>query len=649
MPITPTYPGVYIEEIPSGVRTIAGVATSVAAFVDYFPRGPMNQAVEIFSYSDFERTFGGLDVNSEGSYAIQQFFLNGGTDAWVVRVASGTPRAATAVLEDAVSGTAQLTIAAASEGNWGNNLRLGVSWPGATTFDLAISEVDPTTGAVLRPESFLGLTMATVQKVLKQSSRLVVVPPASIVGAKRPLPTGTTSADITLPIPPADLLAAAAEHTVSVKFTGTDADTKSVDLGPNAVVSLDEAAGLLQNAIRAANPTRRGWSQATVRVVPGSAAGKARLQVTAGLGAPDAIITFLDAGATTTASALELTTLAGATANVAAYTVGLITAAGAQAAGGTHGDDGTPPDATALLGSQAADPPTGLFALDKVSLFNILCLPRIARGDGDHAFTTGADTVIGTATAYCDSRRAFLILDTPTDVNNLPQVKTWLSAHASLRDKNVAFYFPRVEIADPLNDFRTRSFGASGTIAGLYARTDAGRGVWKAPAGTEAVLRGVQSLDYTMTDGENGALNPLAINCLRNFPVYGNICWGARTLDGSDQQASEWKYIPVRRLALFLEESLYRGTQWVVFEPNDEPLWSQIRLNVGAFMHDLFRQGAFQGSSPREAYLVKCDRETTTQNDIDLGVVNIVVGFAPLKPAEFVIIKIQQLAGQIQT
>jgi Bacteriophage tail sheath protein len=156
-------------------------------------------------------------------------------------------------------------------------------------------------------------------------------------------------------------------------------------------------------------------------------------------------------------------------------------------------------------------------------------------------------------------------------------------------------------------------------------------------------------LTVKLTDGENGQLNPLAVNCLRAFPVIGRVVWGARTLRGADQLASEWKYLPVRRLALFIEESLFRGTQWVVFEPNDEPLWAQIRLNVGAFMQGLFRQGAFQGSSPREAYFVKCDKETTTQNDIDQGIVNIVVGFAPLKPAEFVVIKIQQIAGQIQT
>jgi hypothetical protein len=180
------------------------------------------------------------------------------------------------------------------------------------------------------------------------------------------------------------------------------------------------------------------------------------------------------------------------------------------------------------------------------------------------------------------------------------------------------------------------------------ARTDATRGVWKAPAGTEAALRGTQGLSVKLTDGENGQLNPLGINSLRSFPIIGRVVWGARTLRGADQLADEYKYIPVRRLALFIEESLFRGTQWVVFEPNDEPLWSQIRLNIGAFMQNLFRQGAFQGSSPRDAYFVKVDSETTTQNDINLGIVNIVVGFAPLKPAEFVVIKIQQIAGQIE-
>jgi len=188
-----------------------------------------------------------------------------------------------------------------------------------------------------------------------------------------------------------------------------------------------------------------------------------------------------------------------------------------------------------------------------------------------------------------------------------------------------------------------------GAVAGVFARTDAARGVWKAPAGLEATVNGVSQVKVPLTDAENGQLNQLGINCIRTFPLAGSVVWGARTLRGADQLADEYKYIPVRRTALYIESSLYQGLQWAVFEPNDEPLWAQIRLNVGAFMQNMFRQGAFQGSTPRDAYFVKCDKETTTQNDVNLGVVNVIVGFAPLKPAEFVIITIQQMAGQIAT
>ncbi|HYB65632.1 MAG TPA: phage tail sheath C-terminal domain-containing protein, partial [Steroidobacteraceae bacterium] len=241
------------------------------------------------------------------------------------------------------------------------------------------------------------------------------------------------------------------------------------------------------------------------------------------------------------------------------------------------------------------------------------------------------------------------LVDPPPNINNVDAAADWKSTLLAAHDRNAAAYFPRLRLADPLNNFDLRTFAPCGVIAGLYARTDAQYKVWKAPAGVNATLNGVLGQVYALTDIENGVLNKLGLNCARNFPNYNNVAWGARTLVGSDDEGSEWKYVPVRRFALYLEESLYRGTKWVVFEPNDEPLWAQIRLNVGAFMHDLFRQGAFQGKTPAAAYLVKCDSETTTQTDINNGIVNILVAFAPLKPAEFVVIQIQQLAGQIQT
>ena len=211
---------------------------------------------------------------------------------------------------------------------------------------------------------------------------------------------------------------------------------------------------------------------------------------------------------------------------------------------------------------------------------------------------------------------------------------------------NGAAFWPRLRLSDLQNGGQLRTFAPSGLVAGVYASTDSSRGVWKAPAGIGATLNGVQKTTYALTDTENGVLNPLGLNCFRTFPIYGPVLWGARTLVGADAEASQWKYVPVRRTALFLESSLYQGTQWVVFEPNDEPLWSAIRLNVGSFMQNLFTQGYFQGQTPDDAYFVKCDSETTTQTDINNGIVNILVGFAPLEPAEFVVIQIEQLSGQ---
>jgi hypothetical protein len=309
------------------------------------------------------------------------------------------------------------------------------------------------------------------------------------------------------------------------------------------------------------------------------------------------------------------------------------------------GSNGDPPlDDGFYVGSESKK--TGLYALENADLFNLLCIPPVNRQQDINSATWSQ------ALAYCKKRRAVLIVDPPLawkTTDNVTNSTTGIDSLSNLRDENAVIYFPRIKMPDPLKENRLEEFPPSGLVAGIMARTDAQRGVWKAPAGIDATLSGVRELSYKLTDGENGQLNPLGVNCLRSFPVYGNIVWGARTLKGADRLASEWKYVPVRRLTLFLQESLYRGTQWVVFEPNDEPLWSQIRLNIGAFMNNLFRQGAFQGKSPKEAYFVKCDSETTTQNDINLGIVNIVVGFAPLKPAEFVIIKFQQMAGQIAT
>ena len=441
------------------------------------------------------------------------------------------------------------------------------------------------------------------------------------VAGIRPVQSGTTGGSLS----GLDLgtLAQSASVNVTIRASGlADDGPHTLKLWDTRPATLEELRSLLAAALAKSSKAELNRARITLAA--------SVLRVVAGGSNPNTRLHFTNAGADTTATLIGL---AAGMENVAQYALGVGASSQAQA-GAVPGDDGTPPDANGLKGSRNSK--SGLYALEDVDLFNLLCLPDVT------------DTsVLSEALSYAAERRAFLLMDFPSEKDRVEEAKQWLADNGTLRHKNAAIYYPRIHAPDPLEDNRIRAFPTCGAMAGLYARIDAARGVWKAPAGTEAVLRGVQKLDYTLTDQENGALNGLAINCLRYFPGYGPVAWGGRTLEGSDALTSEWKYIPVRRTALYIEESLFRGTQWVVFEPNGEALWAQIRLNVGAFMHTLFRQGAFAGKTPAEAYFVKCDRETTTQDDTNRGVVNIVVGFAPLKPAEFVIIKLQQMAGQI--
>ena len=309
------------------------------------------------------------------------------------------------------------------------------------------------------------------------------------------------------------------------------------------------------------------------------------------------------------------------------------------ATGGTN--DGDPVTKSELTeGTDMATNKKGLYALLDADIVNLLVIPPYTSGgEVDPEVTTKAVT-------FCEDHDAVLLMDPPASWSSKANAVTGASAASFTRSANAAVYFPRIVQPDPVRDGQLTEVAPSGAVAGVIARTDATRGVWKAPAGLDASLRGVVRLDVPLTDAEIGDLNPLGVNCLRAAPAAGHVVWGARTREGNDALASEWKYLPVRRTGLFLKVSLYRGTQWVVFEPNDEPLWSQIRLNIGAFMNNLFRQGAFAGTTPKEAFFVKCDAETTTQDDINLGIVNIWVGWAPLKPAEFVVLHLQQKAGQ---
>jgi Bacteriophage tail sheath protein len=289
------------------------------------------------------------------------------------------------------------------------------------------------------------------------------------------------------------------------------------------------------------------------------------------------------------------------------------------------------PTAAELLGSAAAK--TGIHALEGVDTFNLLVLPD----------STASVGVLARALTYCGRRRAFLLLDVPASAATPGQVEAWIASSAQrIRSRDAAAYFPQLLAADPLRGGAIRAFPAAGAVAGVYSRIDERRGVWKAPAGVEATIVGAVGLAAPLTDGSIGTLNALGVNCLRTQPGQQPVAWGARTMGGAD----DWKYVNVRRLALYIEESISRGIKWAVFEPNDEPMWARVRRSVENFLHDLFLQGALRGDRPSKAFFVKCGADTMSQDDITRGVMNVVVGFAAVRPAEFVIITLRQIVGR---
>jgi len=660
MPVNPTYPGVYIQERPSGVRTITGVATSVAAFVGWTARvaGRDNFAYTVRSFGEYERVFGGLHRDSHASYAVQQFFANGGTEAHVVRVPRTGAVLAAITLEDGTGGGADtaLTVTAAATGLDANNRLVDVDYDGipaadTTSFNLAITDLD--SGAT---ERFSNVSMsatsarnvvAVVNDEATGSKLVTVAIPSATAG--RPIQTGAVGGDVTL-----SGLANDNNYTIRIS-----ADVPAGQIANADVTIFEIGEALPQSILGLCRHVERKINQVISNLVPGAAVRCVPSNTGAGLRvipdfSPDLLNDSLDARLTFAAgapnSALAMIALSTGTRNVGHYRLGLGRAIQAQVAPVLATAGTGLPNSQAIIGNEGNF--TGIYALKKVDLFNILCIPdatRSAAGDPNTLDSTvDPNEIFARAMELCTAERAFLLVDPPPEVRSTASAIDWITSGLTVSGSNGAAYYPHLLFVDPLENFQIRKFPPCGAIAGLYARTDTNRGVWKSPAGTEATLSRVRGLTHELTDAENGALNPLGLNCIRNFPVFRTIAWGARSLDGADAKASEWKYLSPRRLALFMEESLYRGTKWAVFEPNAEQLWSQLRLNISTFMHQLFRQGAFQGTTPQEAYFVTCDSTTTTQADIDSGIVNVLVGFAPLKPAEFVIITLQQLAGQDQ-
>jgi phage tail sheath protein FI len=622
MPVAPTYPGVYIEEIPSGVRTITGVPTSVTAFVGRALSGPVNDAVVINSFGDYERIFGGLSLDSSMSFAVRDYFINGGGQGIIVRLFApkdSEVQAAQAVAQPLATAAAVAITHAATAARDAAT---------ATTTDADVAAAAE--GAVAAAGGTGPAALAAATAVAQAARAEVNTPTPSTIAADRDAVVNAAENAKTTAI--ADAVAAVAPNSKTrIAVGGLNLEAANEGAWANdlrARVDYDVKDGAADLFNLSVKNIRNG--QIEVHRNLSVAAASAR-RVDKVLAAESLLVNTRGALPTARPTANTAVTV-GVDPFDATHSTGVATADKAT--------DGQALGVSSFLPNQGQTNKEGIYALLKADLFNILCLPPFdIEGDMDA-------TVIAAAAKLCEDERAMLIVDPPVGWTTPALVIAGIGA-VGTTSKNAAIYFPRLTESNLLRDNQLEDFVPCGAVAGIYARTDTTRGVWKAPAGLDATLVGVPKLSVQLNDAENGQLNPLGINCLRAMAAAGRIVWGARTLQGDDRLASEWKYVPVRRTALYIEESLFRGTQWVVFEPNDEPLWAQIRLNVGSFMHDLFRQGAFQGSTPKDAYFVKCDKETTTQSDINHGIVNIVVGFAPLKPAEFVIIKLQQIAGSI--
>jgi hypothetical protein len=770
MPPTLTYPGVYIVEVPSSVHTITGVATSIGAFFGQASQGPLNTPIEVQSPSDFTRNFGQPIPGGYLGQMVQQFFNNGGSDCYVVRIAGAGAAPAIVTLKD-LAGNPALTVNAASQGVWGDGLLVLVDYDTSTpdaTFNLSVIYMNQ--GNVAQTESFTSLSMDPsspryAPTFVTQSSQLLdvlAISPAPVTAiaagysqVRRPFAGladtdaigpalaalfnpawgGTGSINIAVdggPVTPVNLTAAG----VGVTFANLQNYVQTqinqalgAASGTSVTLSVDQSAGA--NPVYFLRLTSAGAQKSSVAVTRAASNDLASILM-AGVDqggievprfsdlrpAPNGISFTGD-------TATVMTNLAGATVDQVTqitiagqnFPIALGAAGTAFYKGSSAGDvDGirenlqaianlvnssasgweaalagyrlvinklrpnspqdtdttfalaTAGDAAGLgagFSSKQAQSPllggndggaitpaayqgnelqrTGFFALEEVPIFNLMVLP----GDGLNT-ETDWQAVRSAAAVYCQNRRAFLLLDAPVGWTKSGLLTAQASDVQNFRAAigapiiSCAVFYPRAQV----NDQGTlRYMGVSGMMAGICAATDSARGVWSAPAGTNALLSGVTGLEVTLTDKQNGILNPLGVNCVRSLSV-GYVNWGARTVSGFDNTPDdEWKYVPVRRFALFLEESLYEGTQWVVFLPNADPLWAQIRMNVTAFMMNLFRQNAFAGTTPQDAFFVKRDAETTTPSDQNLGIVNIVVGFAPLKPAEFVVISIQQISN----
>jgi len=636
----PTYlhPGVYVEEIPSGSKPIEGVGTSTAAFVGYTTKGPVAEPTLLFKWGDYEEQFGGirdLGKAAEGDpmgFAVYSFFQNGGTGAYIVRaIRAGSAATAEGFLRNPDDNTRIIRFAAANPGEWGESLRIGFEAkedaPGFYILRVGVME-----GTEFRErERFSDLTVADenaadfIESKVNDASTLISVEMQDI---SQYLLGVSVSQDLSA-VADFSLLNSLA-MTVTVDGTARPVTFAAAEFDNTS--TLADVAARIQTLVRGsvvANPAVRDFT-CTVE--------DNELVLTSGTRLPVSAVVVSGPGDATDAAAVLLL----GTANDGAEQTGqqsldaLLSDIAGQVSleGGTNGSE---PDQDAY---------DDIFAVfEKVRDISIICLP------GQAWSGSASQAVIDAAVAHAEKMKSRMVLIDPPQGVELRTEKSVNDLGFKPKTYSVVYY-PWLKVANPFYNAETNPgvpstllVAPGGFAAGMWARIDGRRGVWKAPAGVETSLAGVAGIQYPVEDGEQDQLNPLGINCIRKLPGFGPVIWGSRTL--ATRADPEWRYVPVRRTAIMIEQSIYNGIQWAVFEPNNHNLWASLRANIGSFMDGLFRSGAFQGEKASDAYFVRCGLgDTMTQGDIDRGQVIVIVGFAPLKPAEFVIVRIQQKVAQ---
>lgn len=625
-----SYPGVYVVEVPPPPGGIPDIPTGIAAFVGRTRMGPTDEPIMINSFGDFETQFGGLWAQSQVSYSVKQFFDNGGSQAYIVRIA------ATMEETEAVGQAAGYDPATGQFNPPAGTKALKEPLPyykkvGLT--QITPGPVDPTTGEPSDNADGCSLiNVAPTQDGQKPNAADPTKPPQGGFQLKTANPGDWgNAARVELD---RTGITASIEAAFNVKPYSMVNLTVHYDGGTerHSNVSFDKNAG----------PQRVDLILESSQYV----------RYASTIDIADALTVPSSASDPSTTPLMTIVTLHQTTYRKKANTQQDFIN---QLPVGFGGDDGFNLGVAEFFTGDEANQ-KGIYQLEKVDIFNLLVIPR--------DLVPGPDLPLDYPTIFnfVSDRRAFWLLEIPPSkfanwdgsiMKGQPGVDDLINDtfnNPGDLGRNAAVFYPDVLFQDPLMGLRPTRYGPAGAAAGIFARTDASRGVWKAPAGTSATVTGLVGLTAKLNDARNGTANLAGINCFRDFPPTGTVLWGSRTLRGAQALADAFKYVPVRRLSLYVYESIRRGLQWAVFEPNDDTLWATIRDRVDDFMTNLMRQGAFQGTTKKEAFFVKCGLgDTMTAQDIDNGVCNVQIGFAPVKPAEFVVLYFEQMTADSQS